>query len=70
MVVEDARASTALQFLTDHICNDLDRLLMVKQLWEQTLIYGRYGAKAREAEEKAREDETKVRLAEEAKTKP
>ena len=70
MVVEDARASTALQFLTDHICNDLDRLLMVKQLWEQTLIYARYGAKAREAEEKAREDETKVRLAEEAKTKP
>jgi len=70
MVVEDARASTALQFLTDPICNDLDRLLMVKQLWEQTLIYGRYGAKAREAEEKAREDETKVRLAEEAKTKP
>ena len=70
VVVEDARASTALQFLTDHICNDLDRLLMVKQLWEQTLIYARYGAKAREAEEKAREDEIKARLAEEAKTKP
>ncbi len=63
-------ASTALKFLTDIVCNDLDRLLLVKQLWEQTLIYARYGAKAREAEEKAREDETKARLAEEAKSKP
>jgi len=43
-------ASVALKFLTDKICNDLDRLLLVKQLWEQTLIYARYGAKARAAE--------------------
>lgn len=42
-------AKTALKFLTDHVCNDLDRLLLVKQLWEQTLIYARYGAKARDA---------------------
>jgi hypothetical protein len=70
VIVEDAKASTALQFLTDHICNDLDRLLLIKQLWEQTLIYARYGAKAREAEEKAREDPAKAGLAEEAKTKP
>jgi len=46
---ERADASTALKFLTDNICNDLDRLLLVKQLWEQTLIYARYGAKARSA---------------------
>ncbi len=46
-------ASTALKFLTDNICNDLDRLLLVKQLWEQTLIYTRYGAKARSAAEEA-----------------
>jgi hypothetical protein len=44
-------ASTALKFLTDNICNDLDRLLLVKQLWEQTLIYARYGAKAWSAAE-------------------
>jgi len=44
-------AGTALKFLTDNICNDLDRLLLVKQLWEQTLIYARYGAKARSAAE-------------------
>ncbi len=43
--------STALTFLTDNICSDLDRLLLVKQLWEQTLIYARYGAKARSAAE-------------------
>src|SRR5579883_590535 len=70
VVVEDAPASAALQFLTDHICGNLDRLLLVKQLWEQTLIYARYGAKAREAEEKAREDAAKARPTEEAKTKP
>jgi len=37
-----------LEFLTDNICNDLDTLLLTKQLWEQTLTYTRYGAKARE----------------------
>jgi hypothetical protein len=48
---EQRDASTILKFLTDTICNDLDRLLLVKQLWEQTLIYARYGAKARSAAE-------------------
>ncbi|WP_343414517.1 hypothetical protein [Candidatus Amarolinea dominans] len=32
------------------VCSDLDTLLLVKQLWEQTLIYVRYGAKARGCE--------------------
>lgn len=41
-------AQVALKFMTDNVCNDLDRLLLVKQVWEQTLIYARYGAKARE----------------------
>lgn len=50
-VPEQYDASTVLKFLTDYICNDLDRLLLVKQLWEQTLIYARYGAKARTAGE-------------------
>lgn len=40
-------AQSALKFVTDHIANELDRLLLVKQVWEQTLIYVRYGAKAR-----------------------
>ena len=42
------KADKALAFVTDHITNDLDTLLLVKQVWEQTLIYTRYGAKARE----------------------
>jgi len=40
-------AMNTLRFITDHITNDLDTLLLVKSLWEQTLIYVRYGAKAR-----------------------
>jgi len=36
----------ALQFFADTVCNDLDTLLLVKELYEQTLIYSRYGAKA------------------------
>lgn len=54
----------ALTFLTEKICNDLDRLLLVKQLWEQTLIYARFGAKARGVEEetkKAKEEAKKVK---------
>lgn len=35
-----------LKFVSEKICSDLDRLLLVRQLWEQTLIYARYGAKA------------------------
>jgi hypothetical protein len=41
------KAEEALDFVTKHISGDLDRLLLVKQVWEQTLIYTRYGAKAR-----------------------
>ncbi|RLC90210.1 MAG: hypothetical protein DRI37_02045 [Chloroflexi bacterium] len=40
-------AQAALSFVTEHIAGDLDTLLLVKQVWEQTLIYVRYGAKAR-----------------------
>lgn len=41
-------AKNALEFMTNSVCDNLDRLLLVKQVWEQTLIYARYGAKARE----------------------
>ncbi|MCE7984165.1 MAG: hypothetical protein DYG89_23570 [Caldilinea sp. CFX5] len=36
----------ALKFFADTVCADLDTLLLVKELYEQTLIYARYGAKA------------------------
>jgi len=42
------KAEQALRFVSEHISGDLDTLLLVKQVWEQTLIYTRYGAKARE----------------------
>lgn len=38
--------NNGLKFVSDSICSDLDKLLLVKQVWEQTLIYARYGAKA------------------------
>ncbi|MFO3796681.1 MAG: type III-B CRISPR module-associated protein Cmr5 [Anaerolineales bacterium] len=34
------------EWITDNLASQLDQLLLVKQLWEQTLIYARYGAKA------------------------
>ena len=55
-------AAPVLDFLTNQVCQNLDTLLLFKQLWEQTLIYARYGAKARSVEEaakKARADETR-----------
>jgi len=36
----------ALEFFADTVSSDLDTLLLVKELYEQTLIYARYGAKA------------------------
>ncbi len=49
-------AIEALGFLTNQVCQDLDRLLLVKQLWEQTLIYTRYGAKAWDVEDEMAKD--------------
>ena len=45
-VMDGADASVALKFVTQRFAGDLDTLLLVKQVWEQTLIYVRYGAKA------------------------
>ncbi len=39
-------AKKALDFYAGHVLNDLDRLLLVRDLFEQTLIYARYSAKA------------------------
>jgi len=44
-----AQPGEALKFLSDRICSDLDLLLLVKQVWEQTLVYARFGAKAEKA---------------------
>jgi hypothetical protein len=42
-------ATERFQFLTEKVLGDLDTLLLVKQVWEQTLIYTRYSARARQA---------------------
>jgi len=43
---ENTAAQQVLPFYADHVCSNLDTLLLVKELYEQTLIYARYGAKA------------------------
>lgn len=43
---DNAGAQSALAFYSEHVLNDLDLLLLVRDLYEQTLIYARYGAKA------------------------
>lgn len=35
-----------LKYYSEKICSDLDTLLLTRSLWEQTLIYTRYAAKA------------------------
>jgi len=45
-LAENTAAQRVLPFYADHVCNNLDTLLLVKELYEQTLIYARYGAKA------------------------
>ena len=42
----DALAQNALKFYSDSVLNDLDTLLLIRDLYEQTLIYARFGAKA------------------------
>jgi hypothetical protein len=42
----DGKAAKVLEFYSDHVCKDLDPLLLTKETYEQTLIYARYGAKA------------------------
>ena len=40
------KSALALEFYSNHVCESLDTLLLVRDLYEQTLIYARYGAKA------------------------
>jgi hypothetical protein len=47
----DLRPDVVLKYITDHVTQDLERLLLTKETLEQLLIYARYGAKARENSE-------------------
>lgn len=41
-------AEAVLKHITEKVTDDLERLLLAKEILEQMLIYARYGAKARE----------------------
>ena len=41
-------ADGGLKYIAEEVGGDLDTLLLVKQAWEQALVYCRYGAKAME----------------------
>ena len=43
---DEADAETALKFYSEKVLDDLPTLLLVRDLYEQTLIYARYHAKA------------------------
>lgn len=43
---KETKSGDVLIFFSSQVCNDLDTLFLVKELYEQTLIYARYGAKA------------------------
>jgi hypothetical protein len=48
---ESDKPQRVLEFLSRTVCRELDPLLLTKDTYEQTLIYARYGAKARGAAE-------------------
>ncbi|MDW8215765.1 MAG: hypothetical protein RMJ55_19620 [Roseiflexaceae bacterium] len=47
----DLTPEVVLKHISDNVTRDLERLLLAKEVLEQTLIYARYGAKARETSE-------------------
>jgi hypothetical protein len=53
----DLSPDVVLKHITDHVTQDLERLLLTKETLEQMLIYARYGAKARQESEKEDEQE-------------
>jgi hypothetical protein len=48
-----------LSHITEKVTIDLERLLLTKETLEQMLIYARYGAKARQVEEKPKNEQEK-----------
>ncbi len=44
-----AQTKEVLVYVANDVCAHLDRVLLVKQVWEQALTYCRYGAKAEKA---------------------
>ncbi|GIX47787.1 MAG: hypothetical protein KatS3mg131_1998 [Candidatus Tectimicrobiota bacterium] len=55
---EATEAQQALKVYSDHVLDNLDTLLLVRDLYEQTLIYTRFGAKAAKAAVETQEEST------------
>ena len=51
------RAEVILKHISDQVTKDLEPLLLAKETLEQMMIYARYGAKARKADEEKKEGE-------------
>ncbi|NJL05799.1 MAG: hypothetical protein HC911_13015 [Chloroflexaceae bacterium] len=51
-------AEATLRNVAEHVTQDLDRLLIAKDVLEQMLIYARYGAKARKDKDTAQDTPT------------
>jgi hypothetical protein len=49
-VTQPAKSEEFLKFIAERLCARLDELLLVRDVYEQALIYGRYAAKARTRE--------------------
>jgi len=45
--LDSEQSGVILAYLTEQVTQDLERLILAKELLEQMLIYARYGAKAR-----------------------
>jgi hypothetical protein len=64
LIKEDGKINlspqSVLNHITDNVTQNLERLLLTKETLEQMLIYARYGAKARQEDEKEKKDEPGV----------
>ncbi len=45
--LDEKNPEDVLCVVNEKICNNTDSLFLVKDLWERTLVYARYGAKAK-----------------------
>jgi hypothetical protein len=50
ILLKNLRPEIVLKHITDNVTQNLERLLLTKEILEQMLIYARYGAKARQEE--------------------
>lgn len=56
----------ALSYVSSNFCQSIETMFLVKDLWEQTLIYARYAAKAESEAAKARKAAEKEAAAKDA----